>query len=127
MVVGDAVHDIHFRPRNTVDGPVQRVLASPEYVPVVETLPCLVQGNKTLKMNPESSNSSLFYQNIRYPFIGHYIYFSFTFLEIPFNIGDENFMHCNVISGIRLSLYIFKNIYRTYEISRLTDVVEVYV
>lgn len=81
VVVGDAVHDIHFRPRNTVDGPVQRVLASPEYVPVVETLPCLVQGNKTLKTNPKSSNSSLFYQNIRYPFIRHCIYIDLFYVS----------------------------------------------
>lgn len=88
MVVCDAVHDVHFRPRNTVDGPVQRVLASPEDVPVVETLPCLVQGNKTLKTKPESSNSTLFNKSARYPFIGHYIYISFSFLKILFNVGD---------------------------------------
>lgn len=62
VVVCDAVHDVHFRPRNTVDGPVQRVLASPEDVPVVETLPCLIQGNKTLKTKPQFSYSTLFNQ-----------------------------------------------------------------
>lgn len=81
VVVCDAVHDVHFRPRNTVDGPVQRVLASPEDVPVVETLPCLVQGNKTLKTKPQSTYSTLFNQSTRYFFIGHYIYIFFTFLN----------------------------------------------